>query len=50
MLSEVITLWYKLYGQTLKRGKCEQQRLLKIDKITGHHRAYQITKLFFICL
>ena len=47
-LSELIDLWYRLYGQTLKRGEEEKRGLLFLDKKMGHPRSYQITKQFFI--
>lgn len=46
-LSELIEIWYRLYGQTLKTGKRERKSLLRIDKLMGHPRAYQITKQFY---
>ncbi len=47
-LSELIELWFQLYGQTLKTGIRERKRLLRIDRLMGSPRAYQITKQFFI--
>lgn len=47
-LSDLIELWFRLYGQSLKTGIRERKRLLRINKLMGNPRAYQITKPFFI--
>lgn len=46
-LSELIGLWYRLYGQTLKRGNEENRALLFLDCKMGKPKAYQFTKKFF---
>ena len=47
-LSELIELWYRLYGQTLKRGLEERRGLLFLDKKMGYPKSYQVTKQYLI--
>lgn len=45
---ELIALWYKLHGQTLKNGEREKRNLIRIYKQMGKPKAYQVTRNFFV--
>ena len=46
-LSELIELWWKLHGQTLKSGGRNYQALQRLDRDLNHPRADQINRTLF---
>lgn len=42
--SELIDLWWKLKGQTMKAGKDNLGKLLRVNKAMSHPLAYQVNK------
>ncbi|CNI54472.1 P2-like phage integrase [Yersinia pekkanenii] len=47
LLTELIELWWKYHGQTLKAGKDDYQRLNKLAEDMKNPRADQVTKSSF---
>ena len=46
-LSELIDLWWRFHGQTLKSGENAITRLRKLDGVLGYPQARQINRLLF---
>lgn len=47
-LSELINVWFQVYGQQLKSGQNDLRHLKKLDKDLGYPLAYQVTKNLFV--
>lgn len=43
-LSELIDLWWKYQGQTMKAGESTHKKLLRIGAVMGNPKAYQVNK------